>query len=310
MALYVVASTSAASVRRLAPPSLEAAVASSLAARRLHATRAPPSRRVLRVSGAVGSRRRVTCESPSWALDNVSARATCRGTRARRLVQVRRARAVSAVDVWYRDLPQKQRADGARRKWAHASDVPRTLPQLARRPAAARRAAGRRVLAGAAVQPAARHVGSATTRSAMADRCPGFLQWPSSLSALRGRPGRRLGPAALEAAGLLVERHLRPHRQQARPRARPRPHGPAGIVCDSASDEFEDATCYVADRNNHRIQHLRLRDAQVAPSPRAARPRARTADRTAAPPPPSRYPRACVRRCSAASARTAPARVS
>ena len=142
-----------------------------------------------------------------------------------------------------------------------------------------------------------------------ADRCPGFLQWPSSLSALPGgqvvvSDTRRSRLQVFSSNGTFVRTVSRLGHE------RGRVHGPAGIVCDSASDEFEDATCYVADRNNHRIQHLRLRDAQVAPSPHARAP-APPHRRTAAPPPPSPLPsRACVRRCSAASARTAPARVS
>ena len=145
-----------------------------------------------------------------------------------------------------------------------------------------------------------------------ADRCPGFLQWPSSLSALPGgqvvvSDQRRSQLQVFSSNGTFVRTVSRLGHE------RGRVHAPAGIVCDSASDEFEDATCYVADRNNHRIQHLRLRDAQVGAMP--ARPHAGAAApphrRTAAPPPPSPLPSpACVRRCSAASARTAPARVS
>ena len=145
-----------------------------------------------------------------------------------------------------------------------------------------------------------------------ADRCPGFLQWPSSLSALPGgqvvvSDQRRSQLQVFSSNGTFVRTVSRLGRE------RGQVSGPAGIVCDSASDEFEDATCYVADRNNHRIQHLRLRDAQVGAMP--ARPHAGAAApphrRTAAPPPPSPLPSpACVRRCSAASARGAPARVS
>ena len=94
----------------------------------------------------------------------------------------------------------------------------------------------------------------------LADRCPGYLQWPSSLSALPGgqvvvSDTRRSRLQVFSSNGTFVRTVSRLGHE------RGRVHAPAGIVCDSASDEFEDATCYVADRNNHRIQHLRLRDA-------------------------------------------------
>ena len=108
-------------------------------------------------------------------------------------------------------------------------------------------------------------------------------RWLSATTRSAGRPsGLPQAVVALSAAGSgVVVSDTRRSRLQVfssnsfvRTVSRLGPRRPRtrGIVCDSASDEFEDATCYVADRNNHRIQHLRLRDAQVAPNPHARAP--------------------------------------